>query len=91
MIRVCAGVPAAANRMSVFYGNSLNINSIHVYVLNVNILCVHIHNIAINNCVFNDGILDHIQRWLVKNKKVMFVPEQAEMTVSLQSFWRKHW
>ena len=53
MIRVCAGVPAAANRMSVFCGNSLSINSIRV-----NVLCVHIHSIAINNCVFNDGILD---------------------------------
>ena len=64
MIRVCAGVPAATNRMSVFCGSSLNINSIRVYVLNVNVLCVRIriiaalHSIVLNNCVFNDGILD---------------------------------
>ena len=64
MIRVCAGVPAAANRMNVFCDSSLNVNSIRIYIQSVNILCVHIriiaarHSVVLNNCVFNDGILD---------------------------------
>ena len=59
MIRVCAGVPAAANRMSVFCDSSLNVNSIRITIQSVNIRIIAArHSVVLNNCVFNDDILD---------------------------------